>query len=279
MTVNKIPIKKKLALKLHNRYRANEKKIHQLNYIFWECTLRCNLNCIHCGSDCMKDSSVNDMPKEDFFKALDDITPDIIPSKTMIVLTGGEPILRKDISEIGKELYKRGFPWGVVSNGMGVQKPMIEKLLDSGIRAMTISLDGLEDSHNWLRGNKKSFKNTIESINILSKTEGLRYDVVTCANQKNINELSELYNLLLKLGLKEWRIFTIFPIGRATKHETLPSFFIYSTSWFYFIRAYHRESIRCCYCCLFCLGICLFKFSGIWCGSGDFIANGKRKYE
>lgn len=221
MTVKKISIKKKLALKLYNIYRANEKKIHQLNYIFWECTLRCNLNCIHCGSDCMKDSSIHDMPKEDFFKALDEITPEITPNKTMIVLTGGEPIMRKDIAEIGKELYSRGFPWGVVSNGMGMQEPMIKNLLDSGIRAITISLDGLEDSHNWLRGNKKSFKNATKAINILSKTEGLRNDVITCANQKNINELPELYNLLLKLGLKEWRIFTIFPIGRAKEHETL----------------------------------------------------------
>lgn len=221
MSVSKIPLKKKLALKLHNKYRANEKKIHQLNYIFWECTLRCNLNCIHCGSDCTKDAAVNDMPKEDFLKALDEITPAVNPNKTMIVLTGGEPILRKDIAEIGKELYNRGFPWGVVSNGMGMQEPMIRKLFDSGIRAMTISLDGLEEAHNWLRGNKKSFRNATEALNILSKTKDLRYDVVTCANQKNIHELHELYELLLKLGLKEWRIFTVFPIGRAKQHDEL----------------------------------------------------------
>lgn len=221
MNVKKISLKKKLALKLYKKYRANEKKLHQLNYIFWECTLRCNLNCIHCGSDCTKDSAVPDMPKEDFLKALDEITPDITPNKTMIVLTGGEPVLRKDIAEVGQELYKRGFPWGVVSNGMAMKAPMIKKLLDSGIRAITISLDGLENSHNWLRGNKKSFRNAIEAINILSKTEGLRNDVVTCANQKNINELPELYRLLLKLGLKEWRIFTIFPIGRAKEHDAL----------------------------------------------------------
>lgn len=221
MTVKDISVKKKLALKLHNRYRANEKKIHQLKYIFWECTLRCNLNCLHCGSDCMKDSFVQDMPGEDFFRALDEITPDITPNKTMIVLTGGEPLLRRDIAEIGKELYRRGFPWGLVSNGMAMQWPMITSLLDSGIRAITISLDGLEDSHNWLRGNKKSFRNALEAINIMSKTEGLRYDVVTCANQKNIHELPQLYNLLLQSGLKEWRIFTIFPVGRAKAHEEL----------------------------------------------------------
>src|SRR5690606_9219770 len=197
MSVNKISFKKKLALKLHKRYRANEKRIHQLNYLFWECTLRCNLNCIHCGSDCMKDSSFKDMPKEDFFNALDQITPDIIPNKTMIVLTGGEPGLRKDIAEIGTELYRRGFPWGMVSNGMVMQEPMIRKLLESGMRAVTISLDGLEDSHNWMRGNNKSFRNATEAIKMFSNAEGLRYDVVTCANQKNIEELPELYSLLL----------------------------------------------------------------------------------
>lgn len=221
MTVSKIPLKKRIALKLHSRYKSNESQIHQLNYILWECTLRCNLNCIHCGSDCKKNSSVKDMPMEDFFKALDDISPILTPQKTMIVLTGGEAILRKDISEIGMELYTRGFPWGVVSNGMGMDKPMISKLLQSGIRAITISLDGLEESHNWLRGNKNSYKKAIHAIKILQLTQGLRYDVVTCANQKNITELPELYRFLVDIGLKEWRIFTIFPIGRAKQHDLL----------------------------------------------------------
>ena len=221
MTVNKIPIRKKLALKLYNKYRANEIKIHQLTYIFWECTLRCNLSCIHCGSDCKKDSSFKDMPKEDFFKALDNITPILSPNNTMIVLTGGEPILRKDIFEVGTELYNRGFPWGVVSNGMAMDKVMISNLLDSGIRAITISLDGLEESHNWLRGNKKSFKNAVNALRILSQVQGIRYDVVTCANQRNITELPRLYDFLVQLGVQEWRIFTIFPIGRAKEHNLL----------------------------------------------------------
>ncbi len=221
MTARDLPLKKKIALKLHRKYRSNEKRIHQLNYIFWECTLKCNLKCLHCGSDCVKDPAVKDMPREDFLKALDEITPIVDPNKTMIVLTGGEPVLRKDIFEIGKQLYERGFPWGVVSNGMAMNRQMIGKLLQSGIRAITISLDGLEDSHNWLRGNKHSFRNALEAIRILGTTEGVRYDVVTCANRRNIDELPALYELLVRSGLKEWRIFTVFPIGRAKEHDAL----------------------------------------------------------
>jgi radical SAM enzyme (rSAM/lipoprotein system) len=221
MNIAKIPLKKKLALKVFNTYRKNEKKIHQLNYLLWECTLRCNLNCIHCGSDCKKDSAIKDMPKEDFLNALDDISPIINPNKTMIVLTGGEAILRKDIGEIGNELYQRGFPWGVVSNGMRMNAQMLTKLLNSGMRSATISLDGLEESHNWLRGNKKSFNNALQAIKLLTQTQGLKYDVVTCANEKNFDELPALYELLVAIGLKDWRIFTIFPIGRAKDHAEL----------------------------------------------------------
>ncbi|MBN1950243.1 MAG: TIGR04133 family radical SAM/SPASM protein [Bacteroidales bacterium] len=221
MSVSRIPLKKRLALKLHNNYRNNEKKIHQLNYIFWECTLRCNLNCIHCGSDCSKDAAVKDMPLEDFLAALDDVRPIVDPHKTMVVLTGGEAILRKDIAAIGHALYQREFPWGVVSNGMGMDKPMLEKLIRSGIRAITISLDGLEASHNWLRGNPRSFSNAVRAIRLLTQIQDLRYDVVTCVNQRNFSELTELYNFLTGIGLKEWRIFTIFPIGRARQHEEL----------------------------------------------------------
>jgi len=221
MSVINIPFKKKMALKLYKRYKANQVKLHQLNYILWECTLRCNLNCIHCGSDCQKDSSQKDMPHEDFIKALDDITPIINPNKTMIVLTGGEAILRKDINEIGVELYKRGFPWGVVSNGMGMDKKMISGLINSGIRAITISLDGLKESHNWLRNNSKSFDNAVNALKLLRETTNLRYDVVTCVNQKNYSELQEFYQFLLSIGVKEWRIFTVFPIGRAQENELL----------------------------------------------------------
>ena len=77
------------------KFRKAETLRHELNYLFWECTTRCMLNCLHCGSDCHVDSTHPDMPAEDFLRALDTIDK---PAKNFIVaLTGGEPLLRKDL--------------------------------------------------------------------------------------------------------------------------------------------------------------------------------------
>ncbi len=161
------------------------------------------------------------MPFEDFISAIDDIKDIVEPNKTMIVFTGGEPLLRNDLELCGKQLYNRGFPWGIVSNGLLMNPTRIESLLNAGMRSITISLDGLENSHNWLRGNKSSFKKAVNSIALLSQIPELKFDVVTCTNGENFEELTEIKKLLLLNGVKEWRIFTIFPIGRAKQHETL----------------------------------------------------------
>lgn len=221
MSVSKLPLKKKIAFSLIRQHYKNEAKLHKLNYIMWECTLRCNLSCRHCGSECKTDASVKDMPKEDFFRALDEVADIIEPNKTMIVLTGGEALVRKDIEEIGLELYRRGFPWGVVSNGLALTEQRIESLLNSGLRAVTISLDGLEENHNWLRGNSRSFSQAWSAAKILAKSPEVRFDIVTCVHQRNFGELHELKEMLIAGGVREWRIFTIFPIGRAKEYPEL----------------------------------------------------------
>ena len=113
-------IKKKIILSLFQQHKQNQCKLHELTYLFWECTLRCNLNCIHCGSDCSKEALSPDMPLSDFLKVLESIIPHVSPNKTMVVITGGEPLMRKDLELCGKEIYKRGFPWGMVTNGYGL---------------------------------------------------------------------------------------------------------------------------------------------------------------
>lgn len=217
----KLSLKKRIALDLFSRYKKNAQKLHELKYIFWECTLKCNLNCLHCGSDCKQEANVKDMPIGDFIIAIDDIKTIVKPNETTIVFTGGEPLLRKDLEQCGQELYKRGFPWGMVTNGLQLTENRLKSLLNSGLRAVTVSIDGMQDAHNWLRGNKNSYSKAINAIEMLSKVPDLAFDAVTCVNQKNIDSIHEIKDLLISKGLKEWRIFTVFPIGRAKDYEEL----------------------------------------------------------
>jgi radical SAM enzyme (rSAM/lipoprotein system) len=217
----RLSVRKRIALELFRQFKKNTTKLHELNYIFWECTLKCNLSCLHCGSECKKESEIKDMPVADFLKAIDSLSDQINPNKTIIVFTGGEPLMRKDLESCGSELNKRGFPWGIVTNGYLLSQNRLISLLNSGLRAITVSLDGLEHSHNWIRGNPNSFKTALAVIKMLPSSENLKYDVVTCVNQRNINELSQLKENLVQIGIKEWRIFTIFQIGRAKDYSEL----------------------------------------------------------
>ncbi len=217
----KLSLKKKLAFELFRQYKRNTVKLHELNYLFWECTLRCNLNCLHCGSDCRTSSSAKDMPTQDFIKVIDKIIPHINPNKTMIVFTGGEPLMRKDLEQCGKILSGYGFPWGLVSNGFLLNETRLETLLDAGMTSTTISLDGFEKAHNTLRRNNSSFEKAITAIQLLATIKDFRFDVVTCVSSLNFEELENFKNYLIDIGVKEWRIFTIFPIGRADQNAAL----------------------------------------------------------
>lgn len=218
---------------LFRRFRSLETKVHELNYLFWECTQRCNLSCRHCGSDCFTSAKDQDMPLEDFLKALDTIPkPDVkklsgrrskrfnIDTLT-VVLTGGEPLLRPDIDRVGKEIHRRGYYWSMVSNGFFYTDEMHRRLMAAGMNALTISLDGIGEVHNWMRGNPKSYDNAIKAISIAAKERRLDFDVVTCVNKRNLPQMEEIYSTLLSLGVKRWRIFTIIPIGRATQEPDL----------------------------------------------------------
>ena len=96
----------------------------------------------------------------------------------------------------------------------------MNSLLQAGMRACTVSLDGLRDSHNWLRQNALSYDRAINAIKMLPKTD-LEYDVMTCVNNRNFDELPQIKQMLIDYGIKNWRIATIFPIGRAAQNPEL----------------------------------------------------------
>ena len=208
-----------LKKSLFRIFKETETNFHELNYLFWECTTRCNMNCLHCGSDCSKESSHPDMPLNDFLSALDTIKDP--PSDFTVVLTGGEPLLRNDIETCGLEIRKRKMRWSMVTNGYLYDNEKHISLLNAGMGALTISLDGLEDTHNWLRNSDKSFARVDQAIQLAANAARLNFDVVTCVNQRNINQLPQISDYLIRKGVKAWRLFTIIPIGRAKDNPDL----------------------------------------------------------
>ncbi|MCR5193276.1 MAG: TIGR04133 family radical SAM/SPASM protein, partial [Bacteroidales bacterium] len=222
MTVRKqLGFRKRVALSLHRKVCHNDAKIHELRNLFWECTLRCNMNCRHCGSDCKQAPSTADMPAKDFLKAIDDIMPHVNPHTTFITFTGGEALVRSDIEKVGYELYKREFPWGIVTNGLLLDEKRLESLLRAGMHSITISFDGFEEDHNWIRRNELSFKCADKAIKMLVKTKGLVWDIVTCVNPRNYAKLDEFKEYLISIGVRRWRLFSIFPMGRAAENPEL----------------------------------------------------------
>lgn len=190
------------------------KKEHSLYQLFWECTLKCNLHCQHCGSDCKSDNKQEDMPLFHFERVLDDIKVRMPSNEILVITTGGEPLIRKDILDCGKAITKRGFMWGMVSNGMLLTPEKLDELIDAGLKTIAISFDGFEKEHNWMRGHPESFKRAEAAISALIQRD-IVWDVITCVNKINIKKLTRFKDYLISKGIKDWRIFTVFPAGRA----------------------------------------------------------------
>ncbi len=189
-----------------------------MRQLFWECTHRCNLACRHCGSDCKAESTLPDMPAPDFLAALDRLLPHVDRHKLNIVITGGEPLMRPDLEEVGLELYRRELPWGIVTNGFALTPERLMSLRKAGLHNITVSLDGTCDVHNWMRCNPRSFERAYAAIKMLAAVPGLNFDVVSCVNRRSLAELDAVKELLIAAGVKRWRLFTIFPAGRAAAY-------------------------------------------------------------
>lgn len=213
--------RKRLALHFHSRYVRLKAIEHELCYLFWECTSRCNIACLHCGSDCKIIEDAPDMPAEDFLRVVKSVSEKFNPSKVMIVISGGEPLVRKDLPEVGTKLKEMGFPWGMVSNGYAMTPELFRTLREAGLRSATISLDGMKEHHDWLRGRAGSFERAVEAVRLLAQEPDMVYDVVTCVNRRNFNELREVKQLLVEIGVHRWRLFMIDPIGRAASQPEL----------------------------------------------------------
>jgi len=261
-------LRTRLGLEIFRRLRRDVTARHELRTLFWECTLRCNLACRHCGSDCHADAgagveaaagaatgtsagpALKDMPVEDFLRVVDSLTPHVDPNKVLVIFTGGEALVRRDLERCGRALYDRGYPWGVVTNGMLLDRARLDSLLGAGLHSLTVSIDGFEADHNWMRGNPRSFERAAAALPMLAAEREIVWDVVTCANSRNIDTLEQFKEFLIDQGVARWRIFTVFPAGRALGDEQMQITDEQFRWLMEFIRRTRREGrIRCDYGC------------------------------
>ncbi|MCH5331560.1 MAG: TIGR04133 family radical SAM/SPASM protein [Alistipes sp.] len=221
----RLGLRKRLALRLFSDLYAGRVAEHTLQTLFWEMTLRCNLQCRHCGSDCRADASAKDMPLADFLRVLDEeITPNIDPRQVLIIFSGGEVLVRDDLELAGREVSRRGYRWGMVTNGMALTASRLDSLLEAGLASISVSLDGFAETHNHIRCNSLSFDRALHAIDCIvarQQPQPFAYDVITCVTPPLVPRLEEFCRMLVEHGVRAWRIFSIFPAGRAAGNDGL----------------------------------------------------------
>lgn len=245
-----LTLRKRLGLEIQRKLQQHLVAEHPLYQLFWECTLRCNLHCRHCGSDCKTVAGFPDMPLDDFLRVLDSIAKKKDPSEVFIIITGGEPLVREDIVACCEEIWRRGFPWGLVTNGLYLTHERLQQLQQAGMQAVTISLDGLEENHNWMRGSKNSFLAVQNAIEWLAQQDKIVWDIVTCATERNFSQLPQLKEYLIGRGVPSWRLLDVFPVGRAAHDPQLMLTDEHFKQLMDFVADTRREGrIRCAYGC------------------------------
>jgi radical SAM protein with 4Fe4S-binding SPASM domain len=190
--------------------------------ISWNLTYRCNLACEHCyldagGTPLVRTENFADRSElgtEECFKVIDEIAS--FAPECLTILTGGEPLLRRDILDIVRRAADRGL-WVVVgTNGVRITENVAQRLADAGARGLSLSLDALDsDRHDRFRRVRGAWQNTVEGAAILHR-KGLPFIVQTTAGSHNLDELEAIADFAHdRLAAKVWNLYFLVPTGRG----------------------------------------------------------------
>lgn len=212
---------KKRQLDELREYRAGLYQAPKLRQLFFELTLRCNAACFHCGSRCTPQSP-DGLPVREYLRVLDEVKARYGNRSTQICLTGGEPLLYRDFFVLAREIRDRGFRWGMTSNGTLISRETARRLRETGMGTISISLDGLPDTHDRLRGMLGGFERTMTGVRNLIEEGGFHsIQITTVVNHQNIEELDALFDYFADVDIDSWRVIGLEPIGRALEHPDL----------------------------------------------------------
>ncbi len=185
-----------------------------------EITKKCNAACDQCGSRCDIHSE-EPLAAEHILAALRDIKENI-GTYTMLNVTGGEPLLRRDLFEIMGQAAGMGFEWGMVTNGSLIDEAAVEKMRQTGLKTVTISVDGMRETHDALRHLPGGWDRIQKALRLLKDAAFLDHLQITfTANRRNVYEFEEVYRTAAQTGIDSVRVGFMDPIGRAQEHTDL----------------------------------------------------------
>lgn len=181
-------------------------------WIAWETTRRCNLRCIHCRSSSDSHAAEGGFDTADALRLVDQIA-DFHPS--VLVLSGGEPLLRGDIFQIASHGTDRGLRMCLATNGTLVDATTCQSIKKSGIRIVSLSLDASSAAvHDDFRQQPGAFDGVIRAARLF-RENGIEFIVNSSFTRRNQHEIAPTFRLAKSLGATAWYLFLIVPTGRG----------------------------------------------------------------
>jgi len=182
--------------------------------VSWNVTRRCNLKCSHCYINATKEEFRGELTTQEAKQLMNQLSE---VSKPLLVLSGGEPMLREDIYELIRYGADKGFRMGLGSNGTLIDGTAAKRLKHSGLKTVSISLDSsIPEKHDQFRGVENSWKKAVKAIKAL-KRNGILVQVNTTLTQQNHSEIDEIMSLAEQLGVENFHLFFLVPTGRGAK--------------------------------------------------------------
>lgn len=188
----------------------------RISYAVWEITLKCNLACQHCGSRAghARAKELSTAETLDMVKQLAEV------GITEITLIGGEAFLRPDWLEIAKAIASAGIHCGMTTGGYGITLETARQMKEAGIGVVSVSVDGLEATHDRLRGRKGSWQWAFKTMSHLLEV-GISFGCNTQINRLSAPEFPQIYEQIRDAGAFAWQIQLTVPMGNAADNSDI----------------------------------------------------------